>query len=265
VLPDQTTVIRYCARLDFWLIDTSGLSKPSYFERLKFWLWNGASADARCDAFARANGSSHPGDSRLEWHVLDPRCRRYIRDPWIRSSLTPLMLHVQCQSGADGTEGVCGDYDCIGTYAGQPVYRKRDSDCVLRWYHRPVPGSGMWLFDHFGIRDVPDCCVYGLPQVSTSNPTTVTSWHVLDTGRGTFSREATFHVFPHPERPEQLEDLSIDEPPKKRACPTTEDPFTQTPDIRRELFPEERRAMVAEARPVSMPRQPLSVGRMGGA
>lgn len=208
--PGTQTVLRHAIRDDRWLIDMDALAEPSLLSKFQRLLGGEAGGDSdRCNAFADACGSKHPGHPGLEWQTVDSRSTRFVHDPWVRSTTAPLLVKVRGESSLD-------DYSAIGSFDGRIVYQKVGANRFLRYHSL----SQRWLLTA-SLSDSPDCPCSAYAERARETPLGAGPWHMRDPARGTFYQSQHLAVVAHPEAPKALpegEDAAAWEPPRKRAA-----------------------------------------------
>eukprot|EP00428_Durinskia_dybowskii_P025399 CAMPEP_0170241890 /NCGR_PEP_ID=MMETSP0116_2-20130129/20716_1 /TAXON_ID=400756 /ORGANISM="Durinskia baltica, Strain CSIRO CS-38" /LENGTH=533 /DNA_ID=CAMNT_0010492735 /DNA_START=24 /DNA_END=1622 /DNA_ORIENTATION=- len=184
-LPGTRNILRFSARCDRWLIDCEGMEKSEksgIFSRLRNFIFNSdeAASGERCNAYADARGSLHPGVLALEWHVWESRSGRFWQDTAFRCTTAPLVVNVRGRDPSRDNAEVCGDYLLVGAHSGRPAYVKRDSRMALRFWS---PAS-RWCIDPEGLRES-DCCAAFMDDAGAEDhPAEPGKWHVFETSRG---------------------------------------------------------------------------------
>jgi hypothetical protein len=206
VLPGTTSVLRYFAKNDLWLIDCDGLAEPSLFGRLYSWVFSGsvASADGQCSACAEARGTEHPAYLGLEWKLWDSYRNLHITDPNVRATTAPLLVRVSGRESAQENNDICGDYMLVGIHMGAPAYRKSDGMTI-----RYAPSHQRWLIDREGLRDSDSCVAFADRSLGYHHPASGGSscWHVFSSGAGRHLADSSLSISIPSPGPQELSDL----------------------------------------------------------
>mmetsp|Transcript_106887 Transcript_106887/g.189964 ORF Transcript_106887/g.189964 Transcript_106887/m.189964 type:complete len:456 (+) Transcript_106887:31-1398(+) len=173
--------IRYWRIGDRWLIDLEGLRDVDV-----------------CNAYADAQGTSFPGESRLNWHIWDSTRQRHVADSGLCTVVTPSCIELVGREAPKENEAMIGSYHLIGLHAGQPAYMKADgSGHAIRYW----PREERWLIDLDGLRDTEVCNAYAEASGSGSHmhPGHLNVvWHVWETSRGRHLTDPAVRTFVAP-------------------------------------------------------------------
>lgn len=206
VLPGTTSVLRYFAKNDVWLIDCDGLAEASLLSRLYSWVFSGssASAEGQCSAFAEAKGTEHPAYLGLEWKLWDSHRNLHVTDPNVRATTAPLLVRVAGRESAQENNDICGDYLMVGIHLGAPAYRKSDGMTI-----RYAPSHQRWLIDREGLRDSDSCVAFADRSLGYHHPASGGSscWHVFSSGAGRHLADLSLSVSIPPSGPQEVSDL----------------------------------------------------------
>jgi len=191
-------IIRYSARQDRWLIDlksvfntNGGTIKPGLFTRFSTWLFtgDGQAAEDTCAAHAEARGTTHPGQSWMEWQVFSSRTGRFAPDAFLKTTLadTKLIMVGRHQSQENAT--ICGEYQLHCTHHGRVAYTKVGMPGQTLCFS---PTGDRWVIG-YGFKQGA-CLAYAEALSASELPTAATNWHVFDATRGNFIPDLTLHL-----------------------------------------------------------------------
>mmetsp|Transcript_96432 Transcript_96432/g.152519 ORF Transcript_96432/g.152519 Transcript_96432/m.152519 type:complete len:517 (+) Transcript_96432:53-1603(+) len=189
--PGTQSIIRFSTTDNLWLIDCEGLQKPTLLSRLYQWAFMGDSerASDRCSAWAKADGSKHPGQASLQWHVWENQASQFKLDKLVLSTSAPLTILVSSRAGKSGSNCIMGEYRFVGFYSDRPVYQKHDSQ-VTMYFSK----SGRWVIDCFGLRDLNVCAAYLNCKDPLEHPDARNSWYIFQSSQERFIHDPAVAV-----------------------------------------------------------------------
>jgi len=177
-------VIKYSPKKDWWLIDCDGLAQPGLMTRLMTFVTGDAdSAFDRCNAWANAHGSAHPGHCSLQWFFWDTVGQSHHPDKSVVSTRAPVRVQVSGRDARLENADINGEYSLTTFYEDRPVYEKAGTQVmepISMYFSRH---TNTWVIDRNGLTDSGVCVAYMDGQIASDDPTVNSAWKVYEASR----------------------------------------------------------------------------------
>jgi len=173
--------IKYSPTKDMWLIDCDGLSaQPGLMSRLMTFITGDSDSEHnRCNAFAPAHGTEHPGHSSLQWYAWDSVGQRHHLDKNIVSIRYPVRVQVNGRDARLENADINGVYELTKFYEERPVYEKPGQSLSM-YFSRPL---STWVIDRHGVSDNGVFVALMDGQKCSEDPTVNSAWKVHECSR----------------------------------------------------------------------------------